>query len=41
MRNKMIHNYFDVSLEIFWNTIKDDLPRLKQQIALVEAIARG
>ena len=32
MRNKMIHNYFDVSLEIVWNTIKDDLPRLKQQI---------
>jgi|HubBroStandDraft_1064217.scaffolds.fasta_scaffold402374_2 uncharacterized protein with HEPN domain len=32
MRNKMIHNYFDVSLEIVWNTIRDDLPRLKQQI---------
>jgi uncharacterized protein with HEPN domain len=32
MRNKMIHNYFDVSLPIVWNTIKDDLPRLKRQI---------
>jgi len=32
MRNKMIHNYFDVSLTIVWNTIKDNLPRLKQQI---------
>jgi uncharacterized protein with HEPN domain len=32
MRNKMIHNYFDVSLRVVWNTIKNDLPRLKQQI---------
>ena len=32
MRNKMIHNYFDVSLTIVWNTIKNDLPSLKQRI---------
>jgi len=32
MRNKMIHNYFDVSLGIVWNTVKEDLPKLKQQI---------
>ncbi len=32
MRNKMIHNYFDVSLTVVWNTLKDNLPRLKQQI---------
>lgn len=32
MRNKVIHNYFDVSLRVVWNTIKHDLPRLKQQI---------
>ena len=32
MRNKMIHNYFDVSLEIVWATVKNDLPKLKQQI---------
>lgn len=32
MRNKMIHNYFDVSLIVVWNTIKDNLPPLKQQI---------
>ena len=34
MRNKMIHNYFDVSLTVVWNTIKDNLPRLKQQWTL-------
>jgi uncharacterized protein with HEPN domain len=32
MRNKVIHNYFDVNLTVVWNTVKDDLPRLKQQI---------
>jgi uncharacterized protein with HEPN domain len=32
MRNKVIHNYFEVNLSVVWNTVKDDLPRLKQQI---------
>jgi uncharacterized protein with HEPN domain len=32
MRNKVIHNYFDVNLTVVWNTVKDDLPRLKRQI---------
>ncbi|MGH6846959.1 MAG: HepT-like ribonuclease domain-containing protein [Methylocella sp.] len=32
MRNKMIHDYFDVDVNVVWSTVKDDLPRLKQQI---------
>jgi uncharacterized protein with HEPN domain len=32
MRNKVIHNYFDVDWEVVWSTVKDDLPRLKKQI---------
>ena len=32
MRNKIIHNYFDVDWEVVWSTVKDDLSRLKQQI---------
>ena len=32
MRNVAIHEYFFVDLEIVWNTVKDDLPRLKQQV---------
>lgn len=27
----MIHAYFDVNVTVVWNTVKDDLPRLKQQ----------
>jgi uncharacterized protein with HEPN domain len=32
MRNIVIHEYFFVDLKIVWTTVKDDLPRLKQQI---------
>jgi uncharacterized protein with HEPN domain len=32
MRNRMIHAYFDVNIIVVWNTVKDDLPRLKKQI---------
>jgi uncharacterized protein with HEPN domain len=32
MRNKMIHNYFAVDVNIVWDTVKNDLPPLKQQI---------
>jgi uncharacterized protein with HEPN domain len=32
MRNVAVHEYFFVDLEIVWTTIKNDLPKLKQQI---------
>jgi uncharacterized protein with HEPN domain len=32
MRNKMIHNYFDVDVGVVWGTVTNDLPRLKQQV---------
>jgi uncharacterized protein with HEPN domain len=32
MRNKMVHDYFDIDWKIVWSTVKDDLPRLKKQI---------
>lgn len=32
MRNKLIHEYFDIDLELVWETIKSDLPALKKQI---------
>lgn len=31
-RNKIAHGYFDVEWETVWNTVKTDLPPLKQQI---------
>lgn len=32
MRNVAIHEYFFVDLEIVWTTVRDHLPKLKQQI---------
>lgn len=32
IRNRLIHGYDDVNLEIVWNTIKKDLPKMKKEI---------
>ncbi|MGB9621980.1 MAG: DUF86 domain-containing protein [Brevinematia bacterium] len=32
MRDKLIHEYFGVDVEILWKTIKEDLPPLKPLI---------
>jgi uncharacterized protein with HEPN domain len=37
MRNRLIHAYFDVDLDIVWTTVKDDLPALLP--ALDQALA--
>ena len=37
MRDKLIHEYFGVNLEILWKTIKEDLPAAKP---LVEEVMR-
>jgi len=28
MRNRLIHAYFDIDVEVVWKTVKDDLPPL-------------
>ena len=35
MRNKILHEYFGVDLEILWKTTQEDLPVLKVQIEKV------
>jgi len=32
MRNKLIHGYFNVNLDIIWETVNEDLPQLIVQI---------
>ena len=32
MRNALIHEYFDVDLDVAWDTLNKDLPELKKQI---------
>lgn len=38
MRDKLIHEYFGVDLEVIWQTIKHDLPTVKPHI--VDILAR-
>ena len=38
MRDRLIHGYFDVNLDIVWETVTQDLPVLISQI---EPIARS
>ena len=35
MRDKLIHQYFGVDLELVWETIRTDLPELKNQIVRI------
>lgn len=35
MRNKVIHEYFGVDVEILWKTIYEDLPLLKEEIGKI------
>ena len=32
MRDKLIHKYFGVDLDLTWDVLKDDLPSLKEKI---------
>ncbi len=32
MRNRLIHAYFDINLDILWKTITDDLPALEIEL---------
>lgn len=36
MRDKLIHDYFGVDLDAVWDTIKKDLPELKQKISKLQ-----
>ncbi|NHI94929.1 MAG: DUF86 domain-containing protein [Candidatus Lokiarchaeota archaeon] len=35
MRDKLIHEYFGVSNQIVWETIKNDIPTLKSQVEVI------
>jgi uncharacterized protein with HEPN domain len=35
MRNRLVHAYFDINLDIVWETVRGDLPEL---ISLLEAV---
>jgi uncharacterized protein with HEPN domain len=36
MRDRLIHHYFDINLDVLWQTVKNDLPRLLQALPKIE-----
>lgn len=28
MRDRLVHHYFDIDLDVLWSTVQDDLPAL-------------
>jgi uncharacterized protein with HEPN domain len=36
MRNRLVHAYFDVDLDIVWNTITTAIPQLITQIIAIQ-----
>lgn len=42
MRDRLVHEYFGVDLEILWETAKEDVPKLKTPVSkLLEDMERG
>ena len=42
MRNRMVHGYFDINLDVVWDTVHQDLPTLAQQMHdLLQHVAQG
>lgn len=35
MRNRMAHGYFDIDLDVVWETVQEWLPQLLKQLAVV------
>ncbi|MCY4043246.1 MAG: DUF86 domain-containing protein [Candidatus Dadabacteria bacterium] len=32
MRNRLVHAYFDINLDVLWQTVEEDLPKLVEQL---------
>lgn len=35
MRNKLIHEYFDIRVKVVWETVRDDIPDLTSQLEAI------
>ncbi len=35
IRNKIIHDYFGIDYDIVWDTVKTDIPELKEWIEII------
>jgi uncharacterized protein with HEPN domain len=33
LRNRIVHDYFNVDLDLVWQIVRDELPRLESELA--------
>jgi uncharacterized protein with HEPN domain len=41
MRNRIVHDYFEIDLKVVWQTVLSDLPTLRQQITTLVSPSAG
>ncbi len=41
IRNKVVHDYFDVAWDVVWDTVKQDLPPLLDQVETLLQATKG
>jgi uncharacterized protein with HEPN domain len=41
IRNKVVHDYFDMAWDVVWDTVQQDLPPLLDQIRTLLQAAKG
>ncbi len=39
MRNRIAHGYFDINLDVVWNTVQSALPQLLEQLPVARELA--
>lgn len=37
MRDKLIHGYFGVDIDVVWETVVEDVPRLKRELETIRS----
>lgn len=37
MRNRVSHGYFDIDIDVVWNTVTRDLPKLQESVTRILA----
>ncbi|NYT13987.1 MAG: DUF86 domain-containing protein [Candidatus Methanofastidiosa archaeon] len=35
MRNRLIHGYYDIDLDVIWSTVTEDIPPLEEKIKII------
>jgi uncharacterized protein with HEPN domain len=40
MRDKLVHHYFGIDLNTIWNTVKEDIPLLKEELTKIKILEK-